>query len=99
MAESYIRQLVNYLKKNLSKGYTLESLKWALISQGYSRSEVNRAIKITNKELAKSAPKLKEKPVIKVEREPILQELEKKEEGFFDKLKIFWKNLKEIFKS
>jgi len=97
--ESYIQQLVNYLKRNLSKGYTLESLKWALISQGYSRSEVNRAIKLTNEELAREAPKLKEKPVIKVEREPILQELEKQDEKIQDKIKNFWKNLKEFFKS
>lgn len=68
MAEAgYITQLVNYLKKNLKKGYTLESLKWALINQGYSKTTVDRAIELTNKELAKEAPILKEKPVIKYE--------------------------------
>ncbi len=61
------RKLVNYLKKNLGKGYTLDSLKWALINQGYSRTEVSRAIEEFNKELAKKAPILKEKPVIKYE--------------------------------
>jgi len=94
-----MQQLVNYIKKNLAKGYTLESLKWALIDQGYSRSEVQRAINLANEELAKQAPKIKEKPIIKVEREPILQELFPEKETFSDKLKIFWKNLKEFFKS
>jgi len=97
MVEGYIKQLVNYLKKNLSKGYTLESLKWALIHQGYSRSEINRAIKITNEELAKEAPKLKEKPIIKIQREPILQEIEKPK--FSEKIKNFFKNLKDILLS
>ena len=64
---SYKKNLVNYIKKNLSKGYTLDSLKWALINQGYSRIEVNRAIEQANKDLASKAPILKEKPVIKYE--------------------------------
>jgi len=62
-----LRQVVDYLKQNVTKGYTMDSLKWALIKQGYSRSLVLRAINITNKELAETAPKLKEKPTIKYE--------------------------------
>jgi len=65
--DGYIRNLVEYFKKNLQKGYTTESLKWALINQGYSRVEVQRAMDIANKELADSAPKIKEKPIIKHE--------------------------------
>lgn len=64
---NYKKNLVNYFKKNLAKGYTIESLKWALINQGYSRIEVDRAIEQANKELASEAPVLKEKPVIKYE--------------------------------
>jgi len=60
-----IRKIVDYIKRNLVKGYTMESLKWALINQGYSRVIVSRAIDEANKELAKSAPELKEKPIIK----------------------------------
>jgi lipid II:glycine glycyltransferase (peptidoglycan interpeptide bridge formation enzyme) len=65
--ETYLKKLVDYLKKNLKKGYTLESLKWGLIGQGYSRTAVERAIDELNKELAKKAPVLKEKPTIKYE--------------------------------
>lgn len=61
------RNLVNYFKKNLSKGYTLESLKWALINQGYSKIEIEKSIKKVNLELSKKAPILKEKPEIKYE--------------------------------
>lgn len=67
MAEDYKRKIINYLKKNLSKGYTQDSLKWALISQGYSRPVVEKAIEQTHKELAEKAPILKEKPKIKYE--------------------------------
>ena len=63
----YKRKIINYLKKNLSKGYTPDSLKWALIDQGYSRAVVEKAIEQTNKELAEKAPILKEKPKIKYE--------------------------------
>ncbi len=63
----YKKKLVNYFKKNLKKGYTTESLKWALISQGYSRTAVEMAIEELNKELARQAPVLEEKPVIKYE--------------------------------
>lgn len=61
------RKIVDYLKRNLLKGYTEESLKWALIGQGYSRVIVEESIEETHQELAKEAPILKEKPVIKYE--------------------------------
>ena len=67
MAEEYKRKLINYFKRNLAKGYTLDSLKFALMSQGYSRAIVESAIEQANKELAEKAPILKEKPVIKYE--------------------------------
>ena len=63
----YRRQLVNYFKKNLSKNYTSDSLKLALINQGYSRTAVERTLEQAHKELAEEAPKLKEKPRIKYE--------------------------------
>jgi len=63
----YIRKIVDYFKKNLSKGYTIDSLKWALINQGYSRVAIEKAIKQLNRELAEKAPILKEKPVIRYE--------------------------------
>jgi len=63
----YRRKLVNYFKKNLIKGYTVDALKFALINQGYSRIIVERAIEETNKELSKKAPILKERPQIKYE--------------------------------
>jgi len=92
MPETYINQLISYIKKNLQKGYTLDSLKFALLDQGYSRSSVDRAINIVNKQLAKKAPQLKEKPLIKIQRIPIYNHFpEEKEE------KSFWNKIKKIF--
>jgi len=64
---SYSGKLIDYIKKNLKKGYPLESLKWALINQGHSNLQVEKAIKKAKEELAKTAPILKTKPVIKRE--------------------------------
>ena len=67
MVRQSTRNLTDYIKKNLKKGYTLESLRWALVNQGYSRVAIEDAIKQANTELAASAPILKEKPVINYE--------------------------------
>jgi hypothetical protein len=63
----YRRKIVDYFKRNLTKGYPSDSLKWALINQGYSRAIVDLALEQANKELAEKAPILKDKPVIKYE--------------------------------
>ena len=64
---NYKRKIIDYFKRNISRGYTEEALKWALIDQGYSRIIVENAIEQANKELAKKAPILKEKPRITYE--------------------------------
>lgn len=61
----YKSQLVDYFKRNLSKNYNADTLKFALIKQGYSRTVVDQAYEDANKALAEKAPVLKEKPVIK----------------------------------
>jgi uncharacterized protein YeeX (DUF496 family) len=59
------KKIKDYIKKNLARGYTLDSLKIALINvQGYSRAMVERAIEQIHDDLAKEAPLLKEKPKI-----------------------------------
>lgn len=86
--ESYIQQLANYIKKNLSKGYTLDSLKIALENQDYSKISIERAISIVNEEMAKKAPKIKEKPVIRYEiiEEKPSESQEKPKKGFLKRL-------------
>ncbi len=84
--EDYKRKLINYFKKNLTKGYTPDSLKFALINQGYSKTVVDDALTKANKELAEKAPVLKEKPKIKYE---IIDEYDKPitiKKSFFKRL-------------
>jgi len=86
--KSHKQELVEYMKKNLRKGYTKESLKWALVNQGYSKLEVEKAIKRTDEELANEAPILKTKPEIKYEI------VEPKEHSIkIEKKPSFWKKL------
>ena len=86
-AEDYIQQLANYIKKNLTKGYTPDSLRISIEAQGYSRSAFERALKLANEQLAAQAPIMKEKPIIKIETEPPMQ---------IDK-KSFWTRIKNLF--
>lgn len=67
MSENYMKNLINYFKRNLKKGYTSGALKVALINQGYSNVAIEEALRRTTTELAERAPILKEKPVIKYE--------------------------------
>ncbi len=60
-------KLIEYFKKNLRKNYSSETLKWALIKQGYSRTEVQAAFEKATKELSEKAPAIKEKPRISYE--------------------------------
>jgi len=64
MTENSKLKIKDYLKKNLKKSYTIESLRWALIRQGYSRTAIEQAIIKINKEFAEATPILKEKPII-----------------------------------
>jgi hypothetical protein len=59
-----IDDLTDYIKKNLKKGYTKDSLKWALVNQGYPKYEVEKAIRRVDEEMARAAPILKTKPKI-----------------------------------
>ncbi|MBS3090320.1 hypothetical protein J4433_00955 [Candidatus Pacearchaeota archaeon] len=83
--EDQTQKLADYIKKNLSrgKGYTVESLKWALISQGHSRTAVENAVELANKQLAAMAPKL---PPVKEEKIEFVEEPVEEKKGFFKRL-------------
>jgi hypothetical protein len=79
-----VDQIVEYLKKNVSKGYRTQDLKWALISQGYSKIEVDKGMKEYEEFRALQRPKLIEPPKPEVIVEMPKVEPEKK--GFFKRL-------------
>ncbi len=93
---NYIQQLADYIMKNLSKGYTIDALKFSLINQGYSKISVDKAIEIANKRLASKIPLMKEKPqitykIIDEENKPVHISEIKTKKGFLGKISKFFK--------
>ena len=62
-ARDDVKEILNYIHKNIKKGYKPELLKWALIKQGYSRTAIADAFEILKESSAKEA-KEKEKAEI-----------------------------------
>jgi hypothetical protein len=86
---TYRQRLSEYLKKNLKKGYPVETLKIALINQGYSRQIIEDSIKEVLNQLAKEAPVINEKP--EIQHEVIV------EEPVVASKKSAWRKLVEFF--
>jgi len=82
-SKDHVQQLADYILKNLAKGYTLDSLRFSLTTQGYSRISVENAIEIANKQLAKTAPIMREKPEIIYKVSPEIK-YSKEKKGFLD---------------
>jgi len=82
----YVGELSDYIRKNLKKGYTKESLKWALVGQGHSKLEVEKAIKKAEMDLAREAPVLKTKP-------EITYQIVEPKDAVVEEKKSFWKKL------
>ncbi|MDD5191505.1 MAG: hypothetical protein PHH54_02545 [Candidatus Nanoarchaeia archaeon] len=91
--KDHIQQLADYIRRNLSKGYTMDALRFSLMKQGYSRISVEKAIELANEQLAASAPEMKEKPKITYtlldeNGNPINNvEFAKEKKGFWQKIK------------
>lgn len=86
---TYKTRLVEYAKRNLKKGYPVDTLRIALINQGYMRTMVDESLKEAIRQMAAEAPVIKEKPQIEHEviaEEPVIEK------------KSFWKKIIEFFK-
>jgi len=92
LEKSQNQQLADHIKRNLSKGYTIESLKYSLLQQGYSRTSIEKAIQLATKQMADEAPRMVEKPVIRfqtVDDEDMAAKVAAQDasnKGFFKKL-------------
>lgn len=73
-----IKSLIEYFQRNLKKGYKVDSLKWALINQGHSRTEIDRAVKyVLDMQEAQKAKKAEEEKPEPPKVETIPEEEEK----------------------
>ena len=61
------RSLIDYFKKNLGKGYDEQTLRIALINQGYPRTAIELSLNQAKKELSSFKSLSSEKPKIKYE--------------------------------
>ncbi len=83
--EESVKKIVEYLEKNLKKGYKIDGLKWALINQKYSKTEIDKAVDIVSARTSKNETEQKEneiKEAIVVEDVELIEE----EKGFIGKL-------------
>jgi alpha-beta hydrolase superfamily lysophospholipase len=87
---TYKVKLIEYLRKNLKKGYPVDTLRIALINQGYSRQIVDEALKVAINKMAAEAPVINEKP--QIEHEVIAEE-----EAPIVQKKSMWKKIVEFF--
>jgi hypothetical protein len=85
MEGSYKRKIIDYIKKNSKKGYPIQTLKFALINQGYLRPMVEESLEQAVKEMAREAPVLKDKP--QIEHEIVV------DEPVVEKKKSWWRRL------
>ncbi len=86
MSTDYKKRLVDYVKRNLAKGYTADTLRWALIRQGNSRSVVELAIDEAKRDLDAEAAKVEEPKVEYLDTDNF-------QSGEEQPKKSFWKRL------
>jgi hypothetical protein len=80
-----VTSLVAYLERNLKKGYKMDDLRWALVSQKHSRIEIEKAIKIIEARTPSVKKDEERKEEIKVATQEQLIEPEQKR-GFWSRL-------------
>jgi len=82
-----VKGLIDYLQRNIKKGYRIDELKWALIDQGHSRVSVDKAVKYVTDMI--EAQKLKKMEMPKPEVLQMPMQVEEK--------KSFWQKIKSWF--
>lgn len=90
-SKTHKEQLADYIITNIKKGYTMDSLKYSLISQGYSKISVENAIDLANQLIASEIPPIKEKPqithkIIRDDEEEIITSPIQEKKGFWSEL-------------
>jgi len=67
-----VKPLVDYLEKNLKKGYKIDELKWALVSQKHSKIEIEKAIKVVQAKNPSARDEPKQMPMQEIRQETII---------------------------
>lgn len=85
--ETYLSEKVNYIKRNIQKGYNKDSLKWALINQGNTKQEVEKAFQQAEREMENERLSIERKLKSAQQEEPRIEPImpEEKKKGFFSR--------------
>ena len=83
----YLKEIIDYIQSNLSKGYHPDQIRILLIKQGYSRSAIGKAFR-----MVEQMPKLAPQPIVveQPKTEIVMEEPAPEKKGFFAKLKGFF---------
>lgn len=81
---NYTKNLVEYAKKNIQKGYTADSLRWALVNQGHSRIEVDKALAAAQSEVSKQTQQTSVQQV--KQEQPQVQQVEPEKQSFWKRM-------------
>lgn len=84
-----IRSILDYIEKNIRKGYKMDDLRYMLLSQGYSRIDVDEAIKIFEEKTKKDREDAKKAE----ERRAQMLQAQQKMEPIIEEKKGFWRSL------
>jgi uncharacterized protein Smg (DUF494 family) len=88
-ATPHLRTLLDYFEKNLKKGYKIDALRYVLLNQGYSKTEIGEAIKIIEEKTKKDqeAIKREEERRLRMQvQEEVNQVTQQQKKGFFGRL-------------
>jgi len=88
-ATPHLRTLLDYFEKNLKKGYKVDALKYILLNQGYSKTEIAEALRIIEEKTKKDQEAIKKEEERKL-RMQVQEEVKKvtqdQKKGFFGRL-------------
>lgn len=77
----YIKQIVSYIERNSSRGYSIDQMRFTLLQQGYSRAAIEKAMRIYEQSRPRPVEVKKEEiPAV----EPVVSVQQKK--GFFSRM-------------
>lgn len=78
--------LMEYLEKNLAKGYKLDDLRFLLIKEGYLRIDVDKAVKIIEEKVKRDKEE-REKQVQIARTQQVMEVIEEpNKKGFFSRI-------------
>jgi hypothetical protein len=88
-ATPHLRTILDYFERNLKKGYKADALKYVLLNQGYSKTEIAEAMRILEEKTKKDQEAIKKEEERKLKmqiQEDLKQVAQEQKKGFWGRL-------------